>query len=81
MMHGTADAPADGGWARGAIERARAFELALRQAGRPVDVKYYERGKHNGIFTDRGRTAMLWIAWQRLFARDSRFQLRALTKR
>jgi dienelactone hydrolase len=55
MMHGTADAPGDGGSARTAIERARAFELALRRAGRPVDVKYYERGKHNGIFTDRAQ--------------------------
>jgi len=52
IVHGTADNPADGGSARTAIERARAFEAALRAAGRPVEVLYFEGGRHNGLFAD-----------------------------
>jgi dipeptidyl aminopeptidase/acylaminoacyl peptidase len=31
---------------------ARDFESAVRAAGKPVDVVYYEGGRHNGIFTN-----------------------------
>ena len=50
VVHGTADAPADGGSALTAIARARAFEAALRSAGRRVDTLYVDRAGHNGLF-------------------------------
>jgi dienelactone hydrolase len=53
IMHGTADAPADGGSPRTAIAQARAFEAALRGFQKDVEVKYYEGGRHNGIFQNR----------------------------
>lgn len=53
IMHGTADAPADGGSSRSAIAQARAFEAALRGFHKLVEVKYYEGGRHNGIFQNR----------------------------
>jgi dienelactone hydrolase len=53
IMHGTADAPADGGSTRTAIAQARAFEAALRGFQKDVEVKYYDGGRHNGIFQDR----------------------------
>ena len=51
MLHGTADSPADGGAAATNIQMARDFEAALRAAGKPVEVVYYEGGRHNDIFT------------------------------
>ena len=52
MLHGTADSPADGGSAFTNMQMARDFEAALRRADRPVDAKYYEGGRHNGLFAD-----------------------------
>ena len=49
MLHGTADSPADGGAEVTDVRMARDFENALRK---PVDVMYYDGGRHNGIFTD-----------------------------
>ena len=50
ILHGTADDPADGGSALSNVQMARTFESALRRAGKPVEVKYYEGGRHNGLF-------------------------------
>ena len=50
MLHGTADAPADGGSAFTAVGRARAFEAALRAAGKDVEAVYVDGGTHNGLF-------------------------------
>ncbi|MGH7717973.1 MAG: dienelactone hydrolase family protein, partial [Gemmatimonadaceae bacterium] len=50
IIHGTADAPGDGGTAVTAIERARAFEAALRAARKDVEAVYVEGGSHNGLF-------------------------------
>lgn len=52
MLHGTADAPSDGGTAATNIEMARAFEQAALAAGKTVDAVYYEGGRHNGLFDD-----------------------------
>ena len=52
MLHGTADSPADGGSVVTSAQSARNFEAALRQAGKSVEAKYYEGGRHNGIFTN-----------------------------
>jgi dipeptidyl aminopeptidase/acylaminoacyl peptidase len=51
ILHGTDDGPADGGTAFTSVQRARDFEAALRRVGKPVEVRYYEGGQHNGIFT------------------------------
>ena len=55
IMHGTADIPADGGSARTAIAQVRKFEVALRGFQKEVEVRYYDRGRHNGIFQDRAQ--------------------------
>ena len=52
ILHGTADDPADGGSALSNVQMARTFESALRRAGKPVEVKYYEGGRHNGLFAN-----------------------------
>ena len=52
ILHGTADDPADGGSALSNVRMALTFESALRRAGKPVEVKYYEGGRHNGLFAD-----------------------------
>jgi alpha-beta hydrolase superfamily lysophospholipase len=52
MLHGTADSPADGGSAFSDVQMARTFEAALRRKQKPVEAKYYEGGRHNGIFED-----------------------------
>lgn len=52
LLHGTADNPADGGSAFTDIAMVRQFETALRAANKKVEVKYYEGGRHNGIFID-----------------------------
>jgi len=49
LLHGTRDDPADGGSALTAVDRARAFEAALRAAGKEVDATYFEAG-HNDLF-------------------------------
>jgi dienelactone hydrolase len=51
MLHGTSDSPDDGGSAFTNVQMARGFEAALRRAGRPVEAKYYEGGRHNGLFS------------------------------
>jgi alpha-beta hydrolase superfamily lysophospholipase len=53
ILHGEADDPADGGSPMTAVARARAFEAALRRAGKPVEAVYYPGGRHNGLFADR----------------------------
>ena len=50
VIHGTADAPADGGSAFTAIARARAFEAALRAARKDVEAMFIDGGGHNGLF-------------------------------
>lgn len=52
ILHGTADDPADGGSALSNVQMARNFESALRRAGKPVEVEYYEGGRHNGLFAN-----------------------------
>src|SRR5215203_3749838 len=49
LLHGTRDDPADGGSALTAVGLARAFEAALRAAGKEVDATYFEAG-HNDLF-------------------------------
>ncbi len=55
MLHGTADAPADGGTEFTDVEMARDFERALYVAGKPVEAVYYEQGRHNDIFASSAR--------------------------
>jgi len=50
ILHGTADDPADGGSSFSNVQMARNFESALRRAGKSVEAKYYEGGRHNGLF-------------------------------
>jgi dienelactone hydrolase len=52
MLHGTADGPADGGAPVTGMPMATNFETALRRAGKTVQVKYYEGGRHNSLFDD-----------------------------
>ena len=52
ILHGTADDPTDGGSALSNVQMARTFESALRRAGKPVEVKYYDGGRHNGLFAN-----------------------------
>jgi len=53
LMHGTADSPAGGGSPFTNVTMARAFEAALRNAGKAVEAVYYEGGGHETIFTSR----------------------------
>lgn len=50
ILHGGKDGAADGGSEFTGINKARAFEAALRNAGKPVEASYYPSGTHNGIF-------------------------------
>ena len=50
MLHGISDSPSEGGSTFTDVGMARAFEAALRRAGRLVEVAYYDGG-HNSIFT------------------------------
>jgi dienelactone hydrolase len=52
ILHGVADGPANGGGEVTSVARARLFEAALREAGRTVDARYYERGDHTSLFRD-----------------------------
>jgi dienelactone hydrolase len=53
MLHGTEDGnPADGGSDLSKVDRARAFEDALRKAGKPVEAVYFDGGRHHGLFTN-----------------------------
>lgn len=53
LMHGTADSPAGGGTPFTNVTMARAFEAALRIAGKAVEAVYYEGGGHETFFTAR----------------------------
>jgi alpha-beta hydrolase superfamily lysophospholipase len=55
LLHGTADQPADGGSPMTSVEVARAFEMAVRKAGRPIQAHYYEAARHNEIFTSESQ--------------------------
>ena len=55
LLHGTADQPAEGGSPMTSIEMARAFEVAARKAGRPIQAHYYEAAHHNEIFTSESQ--------------------------
>jgi len=55
LLHGTADQPADGGSPMTSVEMARAFEAAVRKAGRPIQAHYYEAARHNEIFTNESQ--------------------------
>lgn len=57
MLHGAKDGPADGGSALTDVGMARAFEAALRHAGKTVEAKFYSTGTHNGIFASRTQRA------------------------
>ena len=52
LLHGAGDTSADGGSPFQTPQKARAFEAALRKAGKTVEAVYYEKAGHNGIFTD-----------------------------
>jgi dipeptidyl aminopeptidase/acylaminoacyl peptidase len=56
VLHGVNDSEADGGSPATAIAMARAFEAAMRQAGKPVEAVYYDAG-HNALFTDSEQRA------------------------
>ena len=55
LLHGTTDSPADGGSQISTVEMARAFEAAVRKAGRPIQTHYYEAARHNEIFTNESQ--------------------------
>ena len=55
LLHGTADSPTGGGSAVTSVNMARAFEAALRNAGKTVETTYYEGGGHETIFTARSQ--------------------------
>lgn len=52
LLHGVADGPADGGSAFTSIATVRQFEAALRAANKKVEAKFYDKGGHNGLFSD-----------------------------
>ena len=54
LLHGTADGATDGGGggAATAFDNAQKFEAALREAGKPVEKKYFDGARHNGLFAD-----------------------------
>jgi dienelactone hydrolase len=51
ILHGEADRPAEGGSPMTNVRMARAFEGALRSAGKPVEAVYYD-GNHNALFAN-----------------------------
>jgi dienelactone hydrolase len=52
ILHGGVFKPGEGGSPIGKVEMARAFEAALKRAGKPVESTYYEYGGHNSFFAD-----------------------------
>jgi dipeptidyl aminopeptidase/acylaminoacyl peptidase len=52
ILHGTSDDPADGGSSFTHIEMARNFAAAVQGASKPIEMHYYEGGRHNGMFAD-----------------------------
>jgi carboxymethylenebutenolidase len=73
ILHGVGDSPAEGGGPMTAVAMARAFEAALRRAGRPVEAHYYEAGDHNSLFrslTQRDDELARMIAFFRQHLRD-----------
>lgn len=55
ILHGTADARADGGSEYTNIRMARQFEASSRAAGKSVEAHYYKGGTHDGLFVNRGQ--------------------------
>jgi dienelactone hydrolase len=52
ILHGGVFKSNDGGSPLTKAEMARAFEAALKRAGKPVESTYYEYGGHNSLFAD-----------------------------
>jgi dienelactone hydrolase len=52
ILHGGVFKANDGGSPLTKAEMARAFEAALKRAGKPVESTYYEYGGHNSLFSD-----------------------------
>jgi dienelactone hydrolase len=52
ILHGGVFKASDGGSPLTKAEMARAFEAALKRAGKPVESTYYEYGGHNSFFAD-----------------------------
>lgn len=57
ILHGEQDSPEDGGGPITDVRRARAFQVALQDAGKPVDAVFYEAGRHNGLFASPSQHA------------------------
>ncbi len=55
MLHGTADGQGEGGSPVTDPRQARAFEAALRRAGKRVDATFYDGAGHNGIFASNNQ--------------------------
>jgi len=54
ILHGTRECTGDGGSEMTTVQRARAFEAALRSQTQRVEARYYD-ACHNGIFEDRSQ--------------------------
>ena len=52
ILHAGVFKEREGGSPLGKPEMARAFEAALKRAGKPVEATYYEYGGHNSFFSD-----------------------------
>lgn len=52
ILHGGVYKPSEGGSPLTKAEMARAFEAALKRAGKPVESTYFEYGGHNSFFSD-----------------------------
>jgi dienelactone hydrolase len=52
ILHGERDGPGDGGSVMTGVSRVRAFQSALRAAGKPVEVVIYKEGRHNDLFAN-----------------------------
>ena len=57
MLHGTADGPAEGGSDMTTVVRARAFETALVEARKVVEVEYFDGARHSALFYDANQRA------------------------
>ena len=55
MLHGTADGAGEGGSPVTDPRQARAFEAALRRAGKRVEATFYDGAGHNGIFASNSQ--------------------------
>jgi dienelactone hydrolase len=57
ILHGENDGPEDGGGPMTDVRRARAFQSAMRAAGKPAEAVFYEAGRHNGLFASSSQYA------------------------